>query len=111
MFVWTMAYRPFIIGGNCNGPIGIEVAVGEQIPLGKGYFGYVVTSPKTGATYVAEAETGAFVGNSIAAVRDDIANAADDVMQQQMADARKLRKTAAKVDAADFWQLMSRAQE
>jgi hypothetical protein len=108
MFVWTLAHRPFIMGGNCNGPIGIEVAVGEQIPLGKGYFGYVVVSPKTGKTYVAEVETGAFVGNSVAAVRDDIASAADNVMQQQMVDARELRETADKVDADYFWRLLER---
>lgn len=109
MIIWTRAYRPFIMGGNCNGHIGIEIICGEQVPLGKGYFGYIVASPLTGDTYVVEAETGAIVGSSIADVRSDIAAGADDTMAQQMVQARKLRTTVSVIPADEFWRLMSRA--
>jgi hypothetical protein len=36
MLIWTTAYRPFIMGGNVNAPIGIKVEVGEKIHVGKG---------------------------------------------------------------------------
>ena len=111
MLVWTRGYRPWIMGGDVNGPVGIDVEVGEKLELGKGYFGYVVVSPITGSTHVAEAETGAFVGTSLQQVRDDVKEADDDVMQCQIDHAREQRKTVTVLAPDDFWRMLARAKD
>lgn len=100
--VWTMYYNAFVMGGSCHQPIACEVPVTKPVALGKGYKGYVITSPK-GETHIAESETGAFVGTSLAQVRADIAEASEQVMRDQIAGARKLAAKAKLLPADEFW--------
>lgn len=103
MLVWTEGYSPFIMGGDVNAPIGADIEVGEKIPLGKGIFGYLVASPISGETFVAEAETGAFVGPTIERVRADIEAADEDVMADQIVAAKERLKKVRTLDAHEFW--------
>lgn len=106
MVVWTRAYRPFIMGGDVNGHVGVDVEVGEKIELGAGYYGYVVASPLTGKTFVAESETGALVGPSIEEVRKDIETGDTGVMADQIADAREQMKHVSVLPADEFWGML-----
>lgn len=103
MLVWTEGYSPFIMGGDVNGPIGAKIEVGEKIPLGKGLFGYLVASPISGETFVAESETGAFVGPTIEQVRGDVEAADEAVMADQIEKAKERMKKVRVLDADDFW--------
>lgn len=100
--IWTEAYRPFIMGGDVNAPISTEIEVGEPVDLGKGITGYLVCSP-SGKTFVAEATTGAFIGGSIDQVKTDIGEAAPEVMQEQLAAAKKRAKSAESMEKDKFW--------
>ncbi len=101
--VFTKAYRPFIMGGDCHAPIAAEVEALGPHDLGKGFQGYLVTSP-SGKTHVAEATTGGFVGESLDAVRQDVAGC-DDVamMQGQVAMAAEKAKSAELLPPDEFW--------
>ena len=102
--VWTKAYRPFIMGGDVNGPISTEVEVGDAVELGHGFKAHVVVSP-TGETYVAEATTGAFVGGDIKQVKADVASADPEVMREQIEKAAIQAKKADCLSNEDFWSL------
>lgn len=70
--------------------------------LGKGYEGYVATAPN-GKTFVAEASTGAIVGDTLENVRADIRIAEASVMREQIRNAEQEAKKAEVADAAFFW--------
>ena len=110
MIVWTRGYRPFIMGGDVNGPVGTDIEVGEKIDLGKGYYGYLVASPISGTTYIAESTTGAFVGPSIAQVRLDIAEAPLEIMQGQVENAQKEKKRVSLMTTERFWEMLARGE-
>jgi hypothetical protein len=110
MIVWTLGYSPWIMGGDVNGPIGVDIEVGEKLDLGRGYFGYVVVSPITGLTHVAEAETGAFVGTDLETVRGDVKAAEERVMMQQIDMAREQRKRVRVLAPDEFWRRLASAK-
>ena len=102
MVVFTLGYRPFIMGGSCWYPMGLETKVGKKHKLGKGYNGYLITAPN-GKTFVAEATTGAFVGPSIEAVKKDIKEGDKKVMIQQVEDAKKMVPKIEVIESEEFW--------
>jgi hypothetical protein len=104
MLIWTEAYMPFIMGGDVNGPICTEVEVGQRYDVGGGYYAYEIESP-SGATYVAESETGAFIGTSILDVVLDISAADPEVMAKQIEDARERAKAAQPLSNEKFWSM------
>lgn len=106
--VWTEAYRPWIVGGNCNAPICTTADVGEPMDIGHGMTAFVVVSPRTDDTYVAESTTGAFVGASIREVREDVAAADAAVMRKQLKDASIRFKKADAVAPELFWLYLDR---
>ena len=109
MIIWTRGHRPFILGGDVNAPVGIKIEEpGEKHELGKGYYCYVITSPLTGKTYVAEAETGAIVGSLLVGVRDDVTAADPKVMKQQIYLAREEKTRVLVLEADKFWVMMRR---
>lgn len=87
ILVWTVGHDPFVMGGAVNYVLKTKVEATGPHKLGKGYKGYLVTAPN-GKTFVAEAETGAFVGPTLESVAKDIAAADKAVMEQQIADAK-----------------------
>ncbi len=102
--VWTEAYMPFIMGGDCNAPIATELEVGDPVDLGKGISAYVVVAP-SGALFVAEATTGAFVGTDIEQVKKDVNDADPAVMKNQIEAAKKRFEKARMMDKGKFWSL------
>lgn len=102
LLVWTEAYSPFIMGGDVNAPIATEIEVVDPILLDHGIVVYLVTSPK-GEVFVAESTTGAFVGDSLDKVRQDVANADPKVMSQQLERARERLKKANILSPDEFW--------
>lgn len=103
--IWTEAYRPFIMGGDCNAPVCTEVEVGEPFDLNDEIKAYVVVSPN-GNTYVAEATTGAIVGNNAQQVKKDVATADPDVMKEQLEGAKLRFKKAVFIETQEFWRLL-----
>jgi len=105
LLIWTESYNPFQLGGYVHGPVGIHVKVGQRLPLGKGYYGYLVVNPLNGETHVAEELTGALIGPSLASVRKDVAAGDGRTMKNQI-DAALARKAGVVVvqDEEDFWQ-------
>ncbi len=103
MRVWTEGYSPFTMGGSCHHPVGAWVQVGEKHELGCGYFGYLLTHPDHGDTYVAESMTGAFIGPSLDRVKLDIAAAKAAVMKTQIEDARKRMELMREEEPDRFW--------
>jgi len=111
MIVWTMGYRPFMMGGDVNAPIGIDIDPGERMDLGKGFFGYAIVSPVTGKVHVAEAETGAFIGSSLKQVRNDIEVCNDiEMMKGQVEAAKELLKKVDVLKPDEFWEYVSRCK-
>ena len=103
MLIWTQGYSPWILGGDVHAPVGAEIAVGECYDLGGGFKGYLVASPLTGETYVAEATTGAIVGSSLKEVRADISAADADTMTRQVEEAAEQVKRVRVEPAKEFW--------
>ena len=103
--IWTLAYRPFIMGGDVHAPVGARVAALGPYDLGKGFEGYVVIDPFTGASAVAEASSGALVGPDLSSVRADIAAADEAVMRRQVEESLETRKKVHVLDAEAFWKL------
>lgn len=86
--IWTFGYRPFICGGNVNYILATTVECESAVDLGKGFKGHLVKVPGTRKTRVAEAITGAIIGDTLAAVRSDVKKATKAVMDKQIADAK-----------------------
>jgi hypothetical protein len=105
MIVWKKSYRPFILGGDVNAMLGVEVQVGEKFDLGGGYEGYLIANPFTGETRVAEATTGAIVADTLEQAREDVKTGDPEVMAEQLALAAKVvaDKKIDVVSAEDFW--------
>ena len=83
MIIWTLGYRPFIMGGNVNAPVGVEVEVTEPIELPEGPLVYEVAL-SDGRTAIAEATTGAIIGSSLAIVKRDVRQGDPEVMISQI---------------------------
>lgn len=109
--VWTAAYRPFRMGGDPHAPIMAEADAEGPYEAGRGVSVYVVRSPLTQQIYIAEEETGAFIGDSLEQVRADIAATTEDVIAAQRVDARAMRARADLISAARFWDMMKRAKD
>ena len=103
MKVWTLGYNPFVMGGSVWQPIATEVEPDSgPYSLGKGLSGYLIISP-TGKVFIADAETGAFVGPSLAQVRQDIAEGDETVIRQQLDKARTDAGRAEMLTLEQFW--------
>ena len=103
MIIWTRGYRPFILGGDVNAPLGTTIKVGELFELGDGYQGYLVANPNTGTTYVVEVQTGAIVGPDLETVRQDIKEADSKVMAAQIGKAMEDQEKVVVQDPTEFW--------
>jgi hypothetical protein len=100
--IWSEAYRPFIMGGNVHAPLKTSVPATELVDLGKGYKGYIVTSPR-GKTFVIESITGGIVGDSLEVVRKDVEQADETVVKEQINAGLKRFKECEAVSPAQFW--------
>lgn len=102
--VWTRGYRPFTMGGNVHYLRGTVLEVGELHDLGKGFFGYLITSPDGEKTHVAEKESGAFIGTSLEDVRKDVEECKDiEVMWKQVKEALEMRNKVEIETSEQFW--------
>ncbi len=106
MRIWTRAYTPFIMGGDCYAPIICEWPVDGPFDLGKGYQGFLAISPG-GQTFVVEAETGGIVGSTVKAVRQDIEVADSVVMEAQIIAAKQAVLRARTVTSVEFWRTLA----
>lgn len=103
IIIWTNAYSPWIMGGNVNAPIGVKAEVGEPIKTPKGFKLYEIMSPNRKITVIAEATTGAIVGNSVEQVKEDIRIGDRKIMRNQIKEAEKKLKTVRVVSEQEFW--------
>lgn len=72
--IFTLGYRPWIMGGSVNYYLAAKVRVTGPHKLGKGFYGYLATGPN-GKTKVADATSGAIIGDTLEEVRNDVATA------------------------------------
>lgn len=101
--IYCKSYRPFILGGNVHAMLTTTVEAQGPFNLGKGFKGFVVTAP-TGNTYVVEETSGGVVGDTINAVKKDIAACSDKkIMMQQILDCARESKGATTVSREEFW--------
>lgn len=104
---YTYAYLPFAMGGgNKYVPIKSELEAESLNELGKGYKGYLIKSPDNEKVFIAEHQSGAIVGNSIESVKKDIEDADDEVMKNQIKEAKEEWKNAKVVSEEKWWQLL-----
>ena len=103
--VWARSYHPFTMGGDCNAPIYIKVTEYQRVDLGKGFVGYLVTSP-SGYDVIVDAVSGGIVGSDLYEVRDDVSACDDiDLMKRQTEKQREIGLTANLVEEEEFWKL------
>lgn len=102
---FTLAYTPFGLGAPLWRPMSAEVEARGPYDLGKGFTGFLAKNPnKPEETHVIEAESGGFVGTTIAEVRKDIENCPDiTMMRKQVAKAKNEAAGATRVTADEFW--------
>lgn len=109
MLIWTTGYRPFILGGNCNAPLGIEISeeeLGPPIDLPFGFQAYEFENPNSGETHIIEKTSGAFIGNDLQQVCNDIEQCGDkEMMQKQVANALEQRRSVETMEPEKFWAL------
>ena len=108
--IWTTGFRPFIMGGNVNAPLAAKVEVGKPVKLSKDISVFVVKSPLTGETHVADADSGALVGTSLKSVREDVRTGDKKVMKKQIAEAKEQFKKAVMLEPEEFWKKMANAR-
>lgn len=103
MLIWTEGYQPFIVGGDVNAPLGVEVSLegGESIDIGQGIRVYEVKFPD-GRTAIVEATTGAIVGSDLQTVKDDLSQADSVVVQRQLQAAQQRRLKVRQLPMAEF---------
>jgi hypothetical protein len=102
MIVYTQRYRPFVFGSpidfiKCN----VEVHLGP-FDVGAGYQAFIIVAPN-GKVFIAEAETGAFIGPSIEHVKEDIKTGDPEEMKRQIETARKQVQQAVLLEPEEFW--------
>ena len=102
MEIYCRGYRPFIMGGNVRYTVKCEVEADGPHDLGKGFTGYIVTTPD-GRTLVAETTSGGTVGPSLESVRADIAEGDVRIMSEQIQLSQKEAMGATKVTPEEFW--------
>ena len=103
--VYTLRYTPFVMGGNTWQPVAILVEADGPHDLGSGYNGFIVTAPN-GKTFIAEAESGAFIGPDLKTVKEDISTGDSEMMKTQVADAKIQSAQARMLDPDEFWKLL-----
>ena len=99
---WNWGYFPFSLGGPPHRRVKATLPAEGPFDLGGGYQGYLITSPQ-GKTRVAEATTGAIVGDTLEQVRDDIAQGDPEIIAQQVAKAADDGEQASNISAEQFW--------
>ncbi len=106
--IWVPCYRPFIMGGDVNRPVKCEIEAQGPFDIGKGFKAYLVSKPG-GRFAVAEATTGAIVGDTLEEVRADIKDGSAAVMRKQVAESAIQVARAFTVEPDEFWSLMKGA--
>lgn len=113
LIVWTRAYAPFTMGGSCHHLLMTELEVGPKIHLGKSFYGHLIEGPN-GLTKVAEAESGAIIGDTIEMVKKDIKACKDKAMMREQIEAAKKEKQTKDgrvTTPEDWWVRMGRARQ
>ena len=100
--IWKWGYFPYTLGGKVHRPIKTTVDVDDRVDLGGGYEGYVVETP-AGECFIVEATSGAVIGSTVEAVRQDIAAGDPDLMRDQVSDSLLKRKNAQVLTPDEFF--------
>lgn len=104
MLIWTEGYRPWIMGGDVHAPLGVEMDGGEPIAVGHDIMVHEIKF-SDGRTAIAEATTGAIVGDDLQTVRDDVSAADPAVMRQQVQAASQRVPRVQRLSEAEFLQV------
>lgn len=120
--IWTVAHRPFIMGGRVRGPVQTTVLVPaarlwndtgviqpadfmHAIQLPYGVYLTPIEAPN-GVTFYVEITTGALMGTDLDAVRKDVEDAQHAVIRDQLAQSLRDRAAAPFITLAEFWSLL-----
>lgn len=109
--VWTWGYFPITMGGRMWRPMATVLDATGPHELGRGFRGFLVTGPD-GVTAVAEAQSGAIVGDNLESVRADItACGSCEVMRKQVEYARtEDRSDEVELLPEEWWQRVLKAR-
>lgn len=100
-YIWTLSYRPFIMGGNVNQPMCTIVPVLERKNI-EGFDFFSFQTPK-GTIKICEAQTGAIIASSFEEVFENIEGVPKEVLQGQIDLGKHLAETADKKTNEEFF--------
>jgi hypothetical protein len=103
--VYMEAYQPFRLGGDLRRPVATVLDAVGPFDIGKGYEAFIVYSP-AGVTRIVDSKTGAFVGEDLKTVREDIAQGNVEEMADQITASKVRSDYAEDVAPAKFWQIL-----
>ena len=95
------------MGGPVHWPIACEVPVDGPHNLGKGFYGYILRTPK-GKTLIAEKNSHGIVDPSIQEVKADIESGDMSQMNIQVDNAQMIFSRAQTINLNEFWKLLDR---
>jgi hypothetical protein len=105
---WIKPRSPFTLDGKVKEPLCTEIEVGQRFDLGKGIFGFVLMSPLTGESVVAETSTGMIVGLDIKSVRKAVQCGDEESIRKQLEGGLQRYKCARLVSNDEFWQAIAK---
>lgn len=103
--IWTIGYRPFVMGGSVHYNMACDIKCDGPFDLGDKYKGYLAIAPN-GKTFVAEYKSGAIVGDTIENVKNDILTGDKEMMEKQVKDAIESSKKVEVVSEDYFWEAL-----
>lgn len=108
--IYTYMATPFRVGGPAETYTGTTIPYDmvDDVPLGRGYRGFVVKNPKRKCVHIAETTSGAIVGTGktraiLRRVCRDVENGKPSVMRQQVSAAKGMAATAHMLGSAEFF--------
>jgi hypothetical protein len=85
--IWTVAYRPFIMGGNVNEAISTEVTIIERRMI-NGFNFFTFKTPR-GSIKVCDAQTGGVIADSFEELEKNIEGLSKEFLQSQIDGAKE----------------------
>lgn len=102
MRVFTRAYRPFLMGGNCNANLAAEIETVRTVTV-HSYTLHLIVSPDGKKEAWVDDVSGGLVGGNLGEVENDIAKADRTFLDLQLEEQRIVGEAAEPVDADEFW--------
>jgi hypothetical protein len=108
VWAYTIFKAPIMqMGGEPWFPAKTLVEASEKFPLGQGYFGHLLVSPR-GKTFVVESKSHALVGPTPDVVIKDVKEGDPAMMKKQVTSACAQFKKAREVSIEEWWRRLDK---